>query len=342
MISILAASIFIAPIRATDPVTDDADDPAIWRNRRFPERSLVLGTNKVKKPDGAIYAFNLKGKTVQVVRNVDRPNNIDVLYDLSTPRGFMDLAVVSERKAGQIRIFGIDAETGKLSDVTGNTAVVGKGLEGVGEPMGIVAFRRGGRCFAVVAPKSGPADGYLEEYELLYNGLTNRVDAHFRQRYGAYSGKKEIEALAYDSATDTIYYSDEQFGNRRAPRTGKSDAGFRINADFRLDHEGLDFWRRGNAPGYLVCTDQLPKASIYRVHDAKTMAMKGQFSVGADSTDGICIDARPLGPEFPRGLMVVMDSVNKRYLYVDWRDVEEKLGLPHPLGREQSYGKDPF
>jgi 3-phytase len=339
MISLLAVTIFIAPIRATEPVANDADDPAIWRNRRDPARSLVFGTNKVKKPDGAIYAFNLKGKVVQVVSNIDRPNNIDVLYDLTTPRGYLDLAVVAERRAGQLRIFGVDPETGRLSDVTGKTDVVGKGLEGVGEPMGVVTFRHGGRSYAVVSPKSGPIDGYLEEYELLYNGLTNRVDAHFRQRYGAYSGLYEIEALAYDSATDTIYYSDERYGNRRAPRSGKSDAGFRINQDFRLDQEGLDFWRRPNEPTYLVSTDQIPKSSVYRVRDAKTMAVKGQFTVGADSTDGICVEGRPLGPEFPRGLMVVMDSVNKRFLYVDWKVVEEKLGLTQPQKRAQPYGK---
>jgi 3-phytase len=340
MITLLVATIFIAPVRATQPVANDPDDPAIWRNRRDPAKSLVFGTNKVKKPDGAIYAFDLKGKIVQVVTNVDRPNNIDVLYDLATPRGFMDVAIATERKAGQLRIFGIDPDSGRLTDLTGKTDVVGKGMDGVGEPMGIVAFRRGGKSYAVVSPKSGPPDGYLEEYELLYNGLTNCVDSHFRQRYGAYSGTKEIESLAYDSATDYVYYSDERFGTRRTARAAHASTTFRVNQDFQMDQEGLDFWRLPNQPAYLVCTDQLPKDSMYRVRDAKTMAIKGQFSVGADSTDGICIESRPLGPEFPRGLMVVMDSENRRFLYVDWRDVEEKLGLPHPLGRQQSQRKD--
>jgi 3-phytase len=51
-----AATIVIRPIRVTAAVRDDADDPAVWINRADPSRSLILGTNKVAAPDGALCA----------------------------------------------------------------------------------------------------------------------------------------------------------------------------------------------------------------------------------------------------------------------------------------------
>jgi 3-phytase len=326
MITLLAAAIFIRPAVATQPVGNDADDPAIWRNREDPAESLVLGTNKNKRPEGAIVVFDLKGKIRQRFTGIDRPNNVDVLYDLPTTRGFMDVALTSERLAGRVRAFKIDPEDLKLEDVTGRTAVIGQGLAGVGEPMGIVSFKRQGRAYAVIAPKEGLPDGYLELYEVRFNGLTERVDLKFLRRFGSFSGRKEIEALAYDPSTDTLFYSDETYGNRRVPMSTFLSSG-PFNTDFKGDHEGIDLWQGDGGRGYLVCTFQIPERSVYRVMDSRTLTPLGDFTAGADETDGIAVESRPLGPRFPRGLMVVMDSKRKRFLYIDWRDVENRLGL---------------
>ncbi|MGH9256274.1 MAG: phytase, partial [Vicinamibacterales bacterium] len=49
----------LQPLRTTAAVANDADDPAIWIDRTDPARSLILGTNKVEAPDGALYVFGL-------------------------------------------------------------------------------------------------------------------------------------------------------------------------------------------------------------------------------------------------------------------------------------------
>ena len=43
-------------------MTDDPDDPAIWVHPTDPARSLIIGTNKVKAPTGAVVVFGLDGK----------------------------------------------------------------------------------------------------------------------------------------------------------------------------------------------------------------------------------------------------------------------------------------
>ena len=56
-----AAVPLVAAVAETDPVdtaADAADDPAIWRNRRDPAASLVIGTDK----KAGIHVYDLSGK----------------------------------------------------------------------------------------------------------------------------------------------------------------------------------------------------------------------------------------------------------------------------------------
>ena len=90
---------------ATESVTDDPDDPAIWVHPTDPARSLIVGTNKVATPKGALVVFDLDGKIRQTVAGLDRPNNVDVEYGLRLKGGAVDIAVATERLKGQLRVF---------------------------------------------------------------------------------------------------------------------------------------------------------------------------------------------------------------------------------------------
>ncbi|MDX2065007.1 MAG: phytase [Fimbriimonadaceae bacterium] len=315
----------IRPAVVTQPVADDADDPAIWVNPRNPAHSRVIGTNKVKRPSGGLYVFDLDGKIVQRIQGLDRPNNVDVIQGVF---GRRDYAVCTERLQGRLRIFEIGAG-GTLTDRTGQTDVVMKGTEEYGEPMGIALWRsrRTGNVYALVSPKLGPADGYLEQYELSRDSETGRVNARFVGRTGHFRGGKEIESIATSADGISGYYSDETYGNRmlvlQDRPNGYTDARPPLNPQFRGDHEGIALWERG-AQRYVVFTDQLPINSVYTVTRPNGSPI-GQFSCGADETDGIAITAANLGPKFPRGLFVAMDSKRRRFVYVDWREIERTV-----------------
>ncbi|WP_375424240.1 phytase [uncultured Friedmanniella sp.] len=114
----------------TPPVFDDeaggngdADDPAIWVNRRDRSRSVVIGTVK----NAGLQVFDLRGRLVQTVAPPAAPaaddepgrfNNVDIVPGFRLGARRVDLAVVSDRGRDQIRAYAIDARTGRLSDVT--------------------------------------------------------------------------------------------------------------------------------------------------------------------------------------------------------------------------------
>ena len=135
------------------PATPDADDPAIWVNRRHPARSLVIGTAK----DAGLLVYDLSGRLVQALLppnapqvlpedpptpagpnpGIDNPcsdshsgetfgryNNVDIAYDvrLGTRPGspHADVAVVSDRGCDRVRFFRIDTSnpSAPLVDIT--------------------------------------------------------------------------------------------------------------------------------------------------------------------------------------------------------------------------------
>ncbi len=139
------------------PATPDADDPAIWINRRNPRQSLIIGTAK----DAGILVYDLSGSLVQAMFPPNAPqvlatdpatpaglnpgpgtpcvdsesgetfgryNNVDIAYDvrLGNRRGAprADVAIVSDRGCDRVRFFKIDPGNpeGPLVDITSPAA----------------------------------------------------------------------------------------------------------------------------------------------------------------------------------------------------------------------------
>ena len=309
----------VRPLVSTQSVPSDADDPAIWVHPTSPGKSLVLGTDKIDKT-GGLYVFDLNGKIVQKFTGMDRPNNVDVEPGFRLNGKLVDLAVVTERKQKRLRIFSIDRESGRLTDITGETRVFAESTGAESEPMGITLYKRASdqSVFAVVAPKTGPTVGYLGQYLLIANG--GKVDLQFVRRFGEFSGlnaegEGEIEALAVDDARGVIAYSDELFGIRwaRVDPFSVDSSGFSFGRDGYLgDREGLAFVSNG----FFLSTDQVENGSRVYVYPRSLHAgVKPIHRVDtpSDSTDGLDATATPLGAKFPRGMVVMMDSKNRRF-----------------------------
>ena len=49
--------------------------------------------------------FGVDGSVKQVVKPLDRPNNVDIEYGLATPSGPVDIAVVTERLQHRLRVY---------------------------------------------------------------------------------------------------------------------------------------------------------------------------------------------------------------------------------------------
>jgi 3-phytase len=333
----------INPVLATQPVTDDADDPAIWVHPDDPSTSLIIGTNKVAAPTGAVVVFNLDGAIRQTIAGIDRPNNVDVEYGLVLQGKPADIAVATERLKSRLRVFLIPADGSPLTDISSPAgAAILQGETGESaEPMGIALYRRpaDGAIFAIVAPKNGPRQGYLRQYRLEDDG-TGKVKATHVRRFGTFSGSKEIEAVSVDDELGYVYYADEGSGIHKwhadpdHPDAARELAHFGLK-EFAGDREGIAIYSMPGGKGYVICTDQIEGNTHYHVyrreggkagpHDHSEMikCIRG----GADSTDGLEATSRPLGPRFPAGLVVAMNSGPKNFLIFKWEDFRD-AGLP--------------
>jgi 3-phytase len=325
----------VIPATSTAAVADDADDPAVWINAADRTRSLILGTNKVAAPGGALYAFGLDGKVRQVVKPLDRPNNVDVEYGLATPEGPVDIAVVTERLQSRLRVYRITADGLVPIDAGGIRVLDGETGEAA-MPMGIALYRRprDGEIYAVVAPKTGATSNYLWQYRLSFDAAAGSVRGSLVRRFGTFSGSGEIEAVAVDDALGYVYYSDEEFAIRKwaadpdDPRAGTELATFGRGA-FTLQREGIAIVAKEDGTGYIVCTDQIPGGSVLRIYPRE--GRNGQphahdpalttVLTAADTTDGIDTTTANLGERFPAGALVMMNSVGKNYQLYDLRAV---------------------
>ena len=147
---VVTAVLSTAPLHNYEdaPATPDADDPAIWIDRRVPGRFLVIGTAK----DAGLLVYNAQGELRQAVLPPNAPqispedpdtpadnaepdnpcpesasgetfgrfNNVDIAYGVRLGGDRADVAVVSDRGCDRVRFYRIDpdAAAGPLIDIT--------------------------------------------------------------------------------------------------------------------------------------------------------------------------------------------------------------------------------
>ena len=326
----------IDPVRSTVSLPRDADDPAIWVNHADPARSLILGTMKVAAPDGALAVFSLDGRLQHLLKGANRPNNVDVEYGLDLAGTPTDIAVLTERDGRRLRVYAIAPDGSGLRDVSSGTLPILDGAPGAqGGPMGIGLYRRpkDGAIFAIVSPKAGPKSNYLWQYRLSDDGA-GQVKATFIRRFGAFSGNGEIEAIVVDDELGYVYYSDERVGiHKWSADPDATDANQELalfgTTGYRREREGLGIYALANGTGYIVSVDQQPGESVFHIfrregepgrphdHSEEVMTFRGH----ADATDGVDVTSAALGPDFPVGLMVAMNSSGRNFRFYRWQDI---------------------
>jgi 3-phytase len=331
VLSGVAESGVIQPRVITERVRGDSDDPAIWVNSAEPERSLILGTDKDAQ-DGGLYVFDLAGKIQadKTVRGLKRPNNVDVAYGLRLGGRSVDVAVVTERNTGRLRIFTVP----DLRPVDGGGMPVFDG-DPQRLPMGIGLYTRprDGALFAIVSGRVGPQEGYLWQYRLEDDG-TGVVRAIKVREFGRFSGRKEIESVAVDNELGRVYYSDEQVGIREyaadpeAPDAGRELSVF-ATSGFAGDHEGISIFPTEAGRGYVIVSNQ--DGGTFEVFTREEAAAGagghryvGSLQLSVHTSDGNEVTKRIASPPFPGGLFVAM-SDDRTFHYYAWADLAAAL-----------------
>jgi 3-phytase len=313
----------------TEPVLGDSDDPAIWIDPTDPERSLILGSDK-HNTDGGVYVFDLAGRIdrQRTVMGLQRVNNVDVEYGLQLGGRSVDIAAATERNRQALRIFSLpDME----SIDNGGIEVFAGDRERA--PMGIALYKRprDGAIFAIVGGKDGPETGYLWQYRLEDDG-NGRVRGVKVREFGAYSGEKEIEAIAVDSELGYVYYSDETVGVRKYhadPDAGDEELALFGTMGFARDHEGIGIYKHADGTGYLLVSDQQgQRLQVFRregeAEDPHHHPAIAVIPISALETDGLEVTSTPLGSAYPKGLLVMM-STDRTFHYFSWEEIEARL-----------------
>lgn len=311
----------IQPVLITEPVKHDSDDPAIWIHPGDSSQGLIIGTDKDK--DGALYVFDLNGNIIEekTVRNLQRPNNVDVEYGLMLDGKAVDIAVTTERLTNEIRVFKVP----EMQAIDNGGIEVFKGEEHRA-PMGIALYKRPAdeQIFAIVGRKQGPTDGtYLWQYHLKEDG-NGRVTGEKVRTFGRYSGKKEIEAICVDDQLGYVYYSDETVGVRKYHadpdmENSRQELALFATTGIADDHEGISIYKKDNKKGYILLSDQqADEFHIYsregtpkNPHDHRLLDV---VKVSTRESDGSEITRCTFSQKFSGGLFVAM-SDDKTYHY---------------------------
>uniref|UniRef100_UPI004047A372 phytase n=1 Tax=Algoriphagus sp. TaxID=1872435 RepID=UPI004047A372 len=320
----------IAASVITDTVSYDTDDPAIWMHPSDPSKSLVIGTDKDSL--GALYVFNLEGKVIDslVRKDIQRPNNVDVGYGLALADGLTDFAVTGERLTSRLRFFSLP----DMQELNLGGFEIFQGEEGseYRDLMGVALYKspKTGKQYVIAGRKNGPTDGtYLWQYEI--TAAADDIQLELVRKFGQYSGKKEIEAIAVDAALGYIYYSDEGVGVRKyaaEPDMGNEELALFATEGFADDHEGISIYEVDDSSGYLLVSDQ--QANLFHVfpregspENPHAHPLITKILLSTNQSDGSEVSSRSFGPKFPRGIFIAM-SDNKTFHFYRWEDVAGK------------------
>ncbi len=316
----------IKPLFVSDTVNYDTDDPAIWINPADPSKSLIIGTDKGGETgDGGLFVFDLKGKLIDSVRPLRRPNNVDVAYKLMVNGKRVDIAVCTERLSKSIRVLSLPDM--KLLD-NGGIQVFENEVDSLRDPMGIALYTNPAdqKIYAIVGRKTGPTNGsYLWQYRLEDDGKGN-VKGTLVRKFGFYSGKKEIESIAVDNELGYVYHSDEQHGIHKSyahPDSSNVELALFGQQDFTEDIEGISIYKFDDGTGYILVSDQqankfivYPREGYGKPHEYKRMMT---LNVSTVESDGSEVTSKAL-PGFAHGLFVAM-SDDKTFQFYTWESL---------------------
>ncbi|MCD0464053.1 phytase [Flavobacterium sp. ENC] len=316
----------VKPTVVTQTLPHDTDDPSIWIHPTDPSKSIIVGTDK--DTDGGLYAFDLNGKILKKSIALKRPNNVDIAYGLVIDGKKTDIAVTTERESNKIRIFSLP----DLEPIDNGGIAVFEG-EALRDPMGIALYTRPSdkKIFAIVGRKSGPSGSYLWQYEL--SGTGKGATAKVVRKFGAYSAKKEIEAIAVDNELGTVLYCDEQFGIRKY----KADPALNDNKEialfgktgFKADNEGIAIYKKTDSTGYILVSNQQANTfMVYPREGAKgnpnNYPLLAEIPTSTIECDGADVTSLNLGGKYKDGLFVAMSN-GMVFQYYAWDLIQARI-----------------
>jgi 3-phytase len=328
----VAADATLQPAGATGSVPGDADDCALWVPPADPGRAVVIGTDKSSKKKPGLHVWNLAGEELQFIP-VPRPNNVDVRHGMQLAGKSVDIAVCNARGNRSMYVFRIDAQSGRLEDVTAGQGIATPELA---DPYGLCLYRRpaDGAMFVIASSEHG-RQHELHEYRLEDDG-TGHVQGAYVRTLGPGTIATYAEGLVADDDLGWVYAADEDHAilkfHADPAASGELVATFAQDDGIAGDREGLAIYDCGGGKGWIVLSSQgNSTVKVYRREGEPGAPHRHPLvatlaTPGSRQTDGLDITSVPL-PGFPAGMLAKHDSKQRRFVFYSWQDA-----APLPLG----------
>lgn len=316
-------SIAVSATAETEGTRGDADDPAIWVDPADPAQSLILGTDKT----AGLYAYGLDG-TVRAFLADGRLNNVDV-RPFALDGRTVGLAAATRRDDETLVFYVIEA--GQVHRATPwQHAAIPPGVP-ADDIYGVALGQDAGGTYALVNFKSG----HVAQWRIHEAQGTLWLEPVRILRVGT-----QPEGMVADDRAGHLYLGEEDRGIWRFPLSpeggteGTQVAAIPSDCLPRDDVEGLAIL--DGPERYLVASAQgVHRAAIFRLDGEAQPTCEALVEIapgavdGVTETDGLDVTAQAMGPDYPGGLLVMMDDQNAgfttNFKLIDWTAVARRL-----------------
>jgi 3-phytase len=324
----------------TAPIADGGDaldDPAIWVNATALERSLIIGTNKVR----GLVVYDLDGRQV-ASRDDGGMNNVDLRQNVTLGDFRGDLVAATNSATKSISLYAFDgaaaAFTPVLSIPTGFTT-----------PEGLCMYRstKTGDLYIFAGDS---ADGTYGQWRITALGAGIEAEQVRTLKVGS-----PAEGCAADDEAGMLFIAEEdvalwRYGAEPESGSERVPVDTVANGHLTADAEGIALIKYAGGTGHIIVSSQ--GSNSFNVYDrqaphafraAFTLAQTGgQNGIdGVEDTDGIEATTVTLRTGFEEGLLVVQDGfnyegpdgskrVNQNFKLVAWDGLYIRLRLPDP------------
>ena len=314
--------------RAETQGTDgDVDDPAIWVNPADPAASLILGSDKSV---GGLRVYDLTGAELAffpdgILNNVDlRPFTLD-----GQP---VTLVGASRRDEESLLFYVIADGVVRRADPFQHPAAPPDLLEVADDIYGFTMAQDAGGTYAVVNYKSG----HVIQWRVIQAAGQIALE-HAR----SWTVASQPEGMMGDDVAGHIYVGEEDVGIWRFPMSPDQPAtatAIDMIPSACLpndDVEGIAIHDDGTTRLLVASAQGVDRAAIYRLDGEAVPACIAMVRVGpgaidgVSETDGLDVTATALGPDWPQGMLVMMDDQNAgftiNFKLIDWADIAAQL-----------------
>ncbi len=285
---------------------DAADDPAIWYNQQFPEKSIIIGTNK----KSGLYTYDIHGNELDFIPS-GKMNNVDIRSGFPLDGDSIILVAATNRTSQGISLFALNAENGQLSDQIGEIKT------SVDDVYGFSLYQNDSLYYAIANGKNGEIEQYQlnEDHGRINGRLVNKLKVSSQPEGMTaidnlnllFVGVEEQHIVAYDlSQNPPKAYIIEESSTEKNPYIA-----YDIEGLAQFEYNGRQYLIASIQGNFSYALFDVTSIRKPKYIDSFILIDNDHGVDGVEETDGLEVITSPL-KNYPEGILVVQDGFNTK------------------------------